>query len=115
MGKSTNDSRLSDQQPAAAAIATLLSRMPIVRRVILFGSRARGSAAERSDIDLAVDAEGGSAADWQRILDVVDEADTLLKIDAVRLDTLPDEDPLNRAIRRDGIVLFDRSERHDRG
>ena len=89
-------------------IARSLGHLPMVRRVILFGSRARGDAAERSDIDLAIDAEGASAAEWQQILDVVDMAETLLKVDCVRLDTLPDADPLRRAIARDGIVLVDR-------
>jgi predicted nucleotidyltransferase len=33
-----------------------------VKRVILFGSRARGTASPRSDIDLAV--EGDESVDW---------------------------------------------------
>lgn len=33
-----------------------LARHPAVRRVILFGSRARGDHRERSDIDFAFDA-----------------------------------------------------------
>ena len=81
-----------------------------MRRVILFGSRARGDAAERSDIDIAVDAEGASPSEWQRVLEAVENAETLLKIDCVRMDTLPADDPLRLAIAREGVVLIDRKE-----
>ena len=36
-------------------IARRLSAFPEVERIILFGSRARGEASERADIDLAVE------------------------------------------------------------
>ena len=60
-------------------------------RVILFGSRARGDAGPRADVDLAVDAPGLAPREWLRLADMVDEADTLLKIDLVRLDEVPPE------------------------
>ena len=46
------------------AVCRLVSRLgaePSVHRVILFGSRARGDARPRSDVDLAVDAPGLAA------------------------------------------------------
>ena len=35
-----------------------------VNKIILYGSRARGDATERSDIDLAVDCSGATDYDW---------------------------------------------------
>lgn len=99
-----------EQQRAARAVAVSLAGLGAVKRVILFGSRARGDAAERADIDLAVDIAGATHREWQRVLDVVDAAETLLKIDCVRLDGLQDDDPLGRAIERDGVVLLDRQQ-----
>lgn len=46
-------------------------------RVVLFGSRARGTNRERSDVDLAV--TGKNVADFQFMLE--DEADSLLSFD----------------------------------
>ena len=73
-----------------------------VRKVILFGSRARGDCRERSDIDLAV--SGGNIAEFS------DEADekiwTLLLIDVVNLDRgISDE--LRKEIERDGVLLYE--------
>lgn len=53
-----------------------------VKKVVLFGSRARGNFKEKSDIDLAV--QGG---DFTRfMLDVNEETSTLLKFNIVDLD-----------------------------
>ena len=52
-----------------------------VKKVILFGSRARGDYQRASDIDLAV--EGGRITDF--ILDVKDTTSTLLDFDIVDL------------------------------
>jgi predicted nucleotidyltransferase len=76
------------------AVDRLVSRLGAessVRRVILFGSRARGDAGPRADVDLAVDAPGLAPREWLRLADMADAADTLLKIDLVRLDEAPPE------------------------
>ena len=49
-------------------IANLVAGFPTVDQVILFGSRARGDAKPRSDIDLAVACPKASAKDWLTIL-----------------------------------------------
>ena len=83
-----------------------LKRIQIIKRIILFGSRARGDSRLRSDIDLAIDCPGANDNDWHHILDIVEQADTLLNIDCVRFDTLLETDPLKRSIERDGINLY---------
>ena len=53
-----------------------------VKKVILFGSRARGTNSERSDIDLAI--SGGNALDFY--YDIKEKTWTLLMFDVVELD-----------------------------
>ena len=91
------------------AIARRLGRFPEVERVILFGSRARGDAAARADIDLAVQCPDADAQRWSDIQETVEHAPTLLQIDLVRLDTAPAE--LANVIRSEGRILYDRAER----
>lgn len=91
---------------AVRRIVVRLSAEPSVRRVILFGSRARGDARLRSDVDLAAEAPGASAGEWQRLADIVEDADTLLSIDLVRLEEAPEE--LHRRILAEGRTLYER-------
>jgi uncharacterized protein len=83
-------------------VAQLAAR-PDVRRIVLFGSRARGENGARSDVDLAVDAPGVSATRWAEIEAAIEDAETLLKIDLVRLDEATDE--LRERVLREGVVL----------
>ena len=77
------------------------------KRIILFGSRAIGDAAPRSDYDIAIDAPTLDSATWTRfILDSQETSATLLKIDFVRYDSASAE--LRDNIDRDGIVLYER-------
>lgn len=82
-----------------------MTALPFVEGIRLFGSRARGDGTERSDIDLAILCPAATAGDWQKILDIAENADTLLNIDCVRLDTEADA-RLRAAIDRDGIVIY---------
>lgn len=74
----------------------------------MFGSRARGDNRPRSDIDLAILCPRASMQDWLTVCDLIDEADTLLKIDYVRFDTLTDSNPLKPTVLQDAITLFKR-------
>ncbi|HEX6015950.1 MAG TPA: nucleotidyltransferase domain-containing protein [Geminicoccaceae bacterium] len=73
--------------PAVAWLTNRLAAIPSVERVVLFGSRARGDHRPRSDIDLAVEAPEASTEDRARMVELVEDAPTLLAIDLVRLDT----------------------------
>lgn len=85
-----------------------IAAQPFVAAITLYGSRARGDNFPRSDIDLAISCPDASQRDWARVLDIIEEADTLHFIDCVRLDDLAPGDPLRRAIERDGVVIFRR-------
>jgi predicted nucleotidyltransferase len=94
--------------PAIPWLAERLRAIPSVKRVLLFGSWARGDHGPRSDIDLAVEAPGASLADRARMAELVEEAPTLLAIDLVRLDLA--DAALRREIERQGIVLHEQRE-----
>lgn len=70
-------------------------------RVVLFGSRARGTNRERSDVDLAV--TGKNVADFQFMLE--DEADSLLSFDVVDMETIVSQ-KLKQNIEREGGCLY---------
>ena len=53
------------------------------KEVILYGSRARGTARERSDIDIAV----SGTDDFEILEEKVEELPTLYSVDLVNLDT----------------------------
>jgi uncharacterized protein len=85
-----------------------LTVLPFVDKIILYGSRARGDFQPRSDIDLAILCPDAGIQDWQKILNIIDEADTLLSIDCIQYDTLALDNPLKQAIDRDGIMLYEK-------
>ena len=77
-----------------------------VERIVLFGSRARDDAEERSDIDIAIDADADQRL-WFQIEDILEEADTLLSFDLTRLNEASDN--LRRRIETEGTVLYERN------
>lgn len=68
-----------------------LKALKFVEEIWLFGSRARGDHQERSDIDLAIICPNATDSDWSKIMDIIEDADTLLKIDCVRFDKVGDD------------------------
>lgn len=81
-----------------------------VRRVLLFGSRATGTARRASDIDLAVVAPEMSPSDWAKLAERVEESPIIYRIDLLRLDMLP-RDALREYILREGIPIYQAEER----
>lgn len=83
-----------------------LSRLNFVEEILLYGSRARGDHEERSDIDIAIRCSMANDKEWLTTLDIVDEADTLLKIDCLRLESLKEGSDLKKNILSEGIYLY---------
>lgn len=73
-----------------------------IHKVILFGSRARGTFHRDSDIDLAV---SGGNIDFFRLA-VEEETDTLLAYDVVNLDRTSNEELLD-VIRKEGVIIYE--------
>lgn len=74
-----------------------------IKKVILFGSRAKETNHEHSDIDLAV--QGGNITNFS--FDLNNISDTLLSFDVVNLDSDFDENFLSE-INRNGIILYEK-------
>lgn len=74
-----------------------------VKKVILFGSRARGDYQKKSDIDIAV--EGGNFNHFARAVE--EETSTLLEYDIVNLDQKVSK-ALQESIRREGVVIYEK-------
>ena len=74
-----------------------------VEKVILFGSRARRTNKEKSDIDIAV--SGGDYLNFY--YDIEEKADTLLMFDVINLDEEISA-ALQKEIERDGIIIYEK-------
>jgi predicted nucleotidyltransferase len=83
-----------------------LTKHPSIDKIILFGSRARQDAHDRSDIDLAIVAPKATEKEWLTIVNILETADTLLKIDGVRYDSLLKDSALKAAIDTEGIPIY---------
>ncbi|EMI09975.1 nucleotidyltransferase domain-containing protein [Anoxybacillus gonensis] len=74
-----------------------------IQRVVLFGSRAKGTARYNSDIDLCIDYTGKQK--W-KVIDAIDEIVGIYSFDVLFFDSLNKE--IARQIERDGIVIYER-------
>lgn len=72
-------------------------------KVVLFGSRARGTNTERSDIDLAVYGGDFDGFYWE----IKDNAHTLLTFDVVNMDENTTEE-LKEEIAKDGVLIYEK-------
>ena len=73
-------------------------------KIMLFGSRARGTNTERSDIDIAVYGGDFDGFYW----DVKEKIHSLLMFDVVHADaSIPDE--LKKEIEKDGVVIYEKA------
>ena len=82
-----------------------ISELPFVEVIYLFGSRARGDAHEKSDIDLAIVCPSADIKDWLTVQEMLENAPVLNQIDVVRYDTLKDG-LFKRKIDEDKKVLY---------
>ena len=74
-----------------------------VQKVVLFGSRARNTHTERSDIDVAVFGGGFDGFYW----DVKENMHSLLMFDIVDIDSGVSEE-LEKEIEKDGVVIYEK-------
>jgi predicted nucleotidyltransferase len=85
-----------------------LTTLPFIEKIYLFGSRVKGLHDDRADIDLAILCPLASDMEWDHVLKIIEQSDTLLKIDCVRYDKIKNEKFLN-AIMKNHKVLYARS------
>jgi len=83
-------------------------REPGIEKVMVFGSRARGDAGERSDFDIAFVAPELSDERWAHFcLHLRDSAPTLCDLDLLRLDDALRSE-LREHILKEGITIYER-------
>ena len=75
-----------------------------VTKIILFGSRARGTNTERSDIDIAVYGGDFDGFYW----DVKEKINSLLMFNIVQADSSI-SDELKKEIEKDGVVIYEKT------
>lgn len=80
------------------------AKMHNIEKVVLFGSRARGSNTERSDIDIAV--YGGDFEGFY--FDIKEKVHSLLMFDIVEADRKISEE-LQKEVERDGVVIYEKA------
>ncbi|RHV34195.1 nucleotidyltransferase domain-containing protein [Coprococcus sp. OM04-5BH] len=75
-----------------------------VKKVVLFGSRARGDNGNRSDVDIAVYGGDFDSFYW----DIKEKTHSLLTFDMVQMDTNVTEG-LKNEIKRDGVTIYEKA------
>ena len=75
-----------------------------VKKVVLFGSRARGDNGNRSDVDIAVYGGDFNSFYW----DIKEKTHSLLTFDMVQMDTNVTEE-LKNEIKRDGVTIYEKA------
>ena len=83
---------------------SLFAKKHSVQKIILFGSRARGTNTERSDIDIAV--YGGDFTSFY--FDIKEKIHSLLSFDVVEADEKISE-ALKKEIEKDGIIIYEKA------
>lgn len=68
-----------------------LTALPYIEAIYVYGSRMRGDADKRSDLDLAISCPEATEEEWQHIMSIIERAVFLLRVDCRRMDTLPDD------------------------
>lgn len=75
------------------------------KKVVLFGSRARGTNHEKSDIDIAI----YGCKEFDKLKDKIDEELwSLLGVDIINMDSKYISDELIKEIEKDGVVLYEK-------
>lgn len=103
-----NTSNIGIEEPDIKNIVYILQKNKNINRVILFGSRAKGTFNKGSDIDLALI---GNKLNLNDILDISNELDELFlpyKFDLVLFERIKEKALIDH-IERVGIVLFERN------
>lgn len=84
-------------------------RYPDIKRVLIFGSRAKGASRVGSDIDLAVFAPRMTDTEFARLWNEVDDLPLVFKVDLLHWDRLANQD-LKDKIPREGSLFYEQRE-----
>lgn len=85
-------------------ICEISKKYPEIKKVVLFGSRARRDNSPKSDIDLAIYAES-SLVDF--IEDIENNTSTLLEFDFSNMNTVKDELFIEQ-VNKEGVTIYEK-------
>lgn len=92
---------------AVERICAVFRAYPAIRRVVLYGSRAKGSYRPGSDIDLCIEAEGLGIAELLEIENRIDDLLLPWKVDIALWQKIGNPELLDR-IDRFGVAFYER-------
>lgn len=98
------------QEQTLEIILAVIRRHPTVRKVVLFGSRARGDAQRGSDIDLAIAAPDMDFDEYLRLRRELAELNIPYMVDLLKLEYISDQ-ALQENIHNEGQILYSHFER----
>ncbi len=90
--------------PKEKEILRAILGLCVPEKVVLFGSRAKGTHTERSDIDLFVECENLSLREKRKIREAVDRAAGIYSVDIIFSDEAGKE--LKETVEREGVVVW---------
>jgi len=88
-----------------ADFAHIFKRYPKIERVLIFGSRAKGTAKPYSDFDLAIMAPEMRDQEFNLLWNELDEVPLVFKFDILHWDTLVNQ-PLKEKILQEGRIFY---------
>jgi predicted nucleotidyltransferase len=90
-----------------AELVNTINKTEHIEKIILFGSRARDDAEERSDIDIAIVCPKITDREWLDLCERIEDTDTLLEINVIKFDSAGKE--LQNKILEEGIILYEQN------
>ncbi len=88
-------------------LVDIISKNKHVEKIILFGSRARGDAEEKSDIDIAIICPSITDREWIDLCENIEKSHTLLEINVIKFASAGKE--LQNKILQEGKILYEQN------
>ena len=100
--------RMINVEKKIGQLVSLIKKTLHPGKIILFGSRAKGTAVRGSDIDIAVEGVPRLSVREERYLkEKIDEVSGLLSVDILFLDYMGDE-AIKKVVKETGVVLYEK-------
>jgi proline iminopeptidase len=84
-------------------IADILQKFPDIQSATIFGSRAKGTYKNASDIDIAIHAPHRGATDFARLNFEIQETPIVYKMDVVHFDRLGNQEWADKIMREEQV------------
>lgn len=99
---------MTREQEILESVTKILIKRLNPKKIILFGSRAKGNNYKNADFDFAVDKKRVSANEQREIMEEIEEVAGLYKVDVVYLSSVDRE--FKNIVLKTGKVIYERRE-----